>query len=278
MKLLANCLLMCGLFGFVTSERSLAEPDKEKLAALTKDLKHKDSKVRIAAAEEIGKLGADAKPIVRDLCDAILDKNADVSLAAFKSLEAIRPDLHKPLADFILDQSFAVKTEGVKALGRLKADGKPALGVLIAISSFGAAGGKIGKNRVDEDRLQRATYNAIKQIEIDDLAHAKTMMVIAGPNTKSIGHREGAIEVLIDWVEKPSDEADRTNRKKQLIPIIKSGLLSGDPEFQIACMNLAAAYGPLSKELLPILRDFKLSKTASLRDTATKAVTEIEGK
>jgi hypothetical protein len=237
--------------------------NKENLARVAKNLKSKDPKVRLKAAEECGSLGEAAAPLSKELCDVVLDPNQQVALAAFTALESVRPDLYKPLALLLIDKDRYNREAGAMRLGKLGEDGKPATAILVNVLKQSVSVQVPQLMPVD---LQ--VYAALGKIGADDPDTVKAMKLLAGPANSSTRHRYQAIGFLAQWADKDEE------RRKEVLPLVKAGFDNADT--LIACITLAGAYGELSKELLPTLKKFKLSGDAAIREAATKAVAAIE--
>src|SRR6266487_6223495 len=81
-----------------------ATDDKEELNAITKDLASKTEKTRLAAVKKAEALGPKAEPILKSVCDRLVDTSPKVGLAALVAIEKIDPDLYKPLSDWLLSR------------------------------------------------------------------------------------------------------------------------------------------------------------------------------
>ena len=121
--------LVFALFAIVAHHSANAS-DAPTIEALAKDLKSKDAKVRLQAAEELGKFGPKAADYAKELCDALLDANPMVAKAALKALGRVRPDLHKPLTQSP-DGAPQMRADGAKSLGALGIEAEPAAFVLV---------------------------------------------------------------------------------------------------------------------------------------------------
>lgn len=239
--------------------------NKENLARVAKNLRSKDPKVRLKAAEECGSLGEAAALLSKELCDVVLDPNQQVALAAFTALESVRPDLYKPLALLLIDKADYNREVGAEKLGKLGVDGKPAAAILVNVLRQSVSAQYPQVTRVD---LQ--VYAALRKIGADDPDTIKAMKLLAGPANSSTRHRYQAIGFLAQWA------GNEEERRTELLPLVKAGFDNADT--LIACITLAGAYGELSRELLPTLKKFKLSSDAAIREAATKAVAAIEAK
>lgn len=251
----------------------LAEPDLERLGVLAGDLKAKSAKVRKAAAEEIGKLGKNAEPITRQLCDAILDPNRDVSLAAFASLEQVSPSLYKPLATIMLDKDESNRLDAIKSLGKLGDKAQP-LGGFVTQWLLNASKTQPDRsNRLEfEDRVAAMTNSAAK-MKWDHPDDIQAFMKMAGPLNNNATIRLRAFTILTEWAERGGDQ--RIDRRRSLLPVLKSGFTTG---LSVRCLETAGDYGSLAADLLPAIRELKLSNSKAIREAATAAAAKIEAK
>jgi len=137
MRTLAAILsLVCLLGG--TTNLSLADTKKSDVPGLIKELKSKDPKVRISAAEELGHIGAvrasDAKEAVPILLDILKkDKDANVRTAVVTALGKMDPDREQAVPSFteaLKDKSPAVRIAVAGALATLGEDAKDAIPAL----------------------------------------------------------------------------------------------------------------------------------------------------
>ncbi len=142
-----------------------AVPKKEQVPALIKQLKNREPKVRAAAADDLGQVGAiraaDAEPAVAPLLEALGDKESNVRRAAAVALGRIRlqakevvPELTKRLED----GAPAVVQAAAVALGAFGAEAKEALPALQ----------KAQKNAGENKKLRQALQQAIKTIRASD--------------------------------------------------------------------------------------------------------------
>src|SRR5262245_60263931 len=120
--------ILAGIFLVILSSPCLADK-KEDVARLMKELKSKDAKTRIAAAEELGHIGQVKKsltePAVRELIDALKDSDKDVRKAAATALGKVDPNVEMavpPLIDALKDKAGPVRQAAASALGQIGPD------------------------------------------------------------------------------------------------------------------------------------------------------------
>jgi hypothetical protein len=108
------------------------EEDDARASVFTKDLKSRKPTARIKAAQGLGAMGLKAKSASRALCEAMLDGNPDVALAATEALEKVNPMIHGLVLPLIVDKEQHHHAVALTKLCRLGVDGRPALPVLLA--------------------------------------------------------------------------------------------------------------------------------------------------
>src|SRR6266851_2139837 len=128
-KLIAVALVLV-----MTSSVSQADSKKDKVPGLIKDLKAKDVKTRIAAAEELGHIGqvkkSYAEPAVPGLIEALKDSDAGVRKAAADALGKVDPNVEvavPALVDALKDKAPPVRQAAATALGQIGPDAKEAV-------------------------------------------------------------------------------------------------------------------------------------------------------
>ena len=239
---------------------------QNQLAEITRSLKHKDAKVRLKAVEALEALGKKGAPSSKELCDALMDPNGPVATKALTALESVRPDFYKPLSTLLLDKSIYRRAEAVAKLEELGKDARPTAGVLVNFLRHSANENDYGQ----PDVVPASIFKAFKKIKPEDTGTIATMKGLASPETLALGHRYHALDFLISWAD------DDEERRGEVIPLIASGL--DNDQLVISCINVAGRYGKHSKDMLPKLKQLKLSDTKEVREAATTAVEKIEGK
>jgi HEAT repeat protein len=98
---------------------TLAAPAEEEAKKYAADLKHKDAKVRLEAAKELGRLGGAKKSLVAPYLDDILaamkDKDAAVRGEAAKTLGIVDPPDKKAAVKAVADALKGEKSEAARA-------------------------------------------------------------------------------------------------------------------------------------------------------------------
>jgi vesicle coat complex subunit len=115
--------------------RGFADSRKDDVSALVKDLKSPNPKVRAAAAEDIGQMGAvraaDAKPAIPALLRVLeSDRSAEVRKAAATALGKVDPEPQQvvpALRQALKDRATSVRIAAAGALGLLGDEAKDAI-------------------------------------------------------------------------------------------------------------------------------------------------------
>ena len=234
---------------------------KEAIAQLAKDFKSSNSRGKLIYIEKLGKLGEGA---VRPLCDAMLDKDDQVSTAALVALEEAHPKLYKPVAKLVLDAERKNQGKALEELSAMGAAALPALGLLVARSRSFLADARSEKQHVVAVTAYAKTISAIGPEERETVEFFKD--VVESPTAQI--HND-ALDWLVAWA------GNKEDRRKELLPSLKTGLALPGAE-ALPFIKAAGRFEGLSKGLLPELKKLKLSSMAAVRDAATEAVEAIE--
>lgn len=267
----------CALVLAVGVCAAASSDDKEKLDAIVAKLNNKNAKTRIAGLEEAGRMGKGAAPILKEVCDCLVDSWPGVAKTALVTIEKIDRELYKPLSDYLLSDAKTVKgrprpnspvrAKALEELAKLGQDAKPISTVIITRLKY-----ELNQQRPSsevpllEEIVSAAGFD--DEFSITTIAGiAKTPASAKGGAARS-RPRNWAIEYLARW------SAGDANRLKVSLPIIKVGL--SDTQSVAASIQAATTLGPDAAELLPMLKELKLSNDKTVRDLATKAVEKIE--
>jgi HEAT repeat protein len=135
-KFAPAALLAAGLLALaVTSDGAFAADKAKEAEKYAQDLKTgKDAKTKVAALNELGKLGqlmsSFAKPAVPDMIEALKDKETTVRAAAAKNLGLVDPDPKTAvpaLVDLMKnDKEESVRMAAIQGLGAMGPSAKPA--------------------------------------------------------------------------------------------------------------------------------------------------------
>ena len=253
--------LFAGMILMLTVTNISRSADDNEVAALVKELKAKKPDDRIKAIESLAEMGDKATGAAKSLCDVlVLESNGKVSLAALAAIEKIRPDLHKPLSDYLLDKNPHVREAAIKTMTDMGHKAAPIAGILIARIQNAPKG--------KSDTNKSMMFKDLAKIKPDDSISIQFYKNVASPGTANSGHRAIALRFLEDWAF--ADE----ERKKEVVPLIKAGF--NDKVLLGECIRLSGEYGQLSKDLVPTLKKLTLHPEKAIRDAAIKALELIE--
>jgi len=241
---------------------------------LAKDLRNPNSNVRLKAVQKLGQLeGADKDRVGLLLCDAILDPVPTISKTAMQFLENVYPELYKYIVVIVRDNNITNKIQAIKELSKMGTKARPATRLLHKVISSNMI--NIIGSELD---LAEASFDALRQMEAYDLETLNFMKNIIF--TDEIPYRGGkvyihgkvkilALEYLVEWAG--TDQLKR----KELIPLLKVGLGRRGGGLLMKSIEISGSYGELAADLLPLLKEHKLSSNAKIREAASKAVEKI---
>jgi len=241
---------------------------------LAKDLRNPNPNVRLKAVQKLGQLeGADKDRVSMLLCDAILDPEPTISKTALQLLENVYPELYKYIVVIVRDKDIGNKIQAIRGLSKMGTKARPATRLLhkVIIS-------RIIKFSVFFGDLDEACFDALREMEAYDLETLNFMKDII--LTREIKYRDRiiyisedykilALEYLVEWAD--TDQLKR----KELIPLLKVGLGYREGELLMKSIEISGSYGELAADLLPLLKEHKLSSNAKIREAASKAVEKI---
>lgn len=240
---------------FLTVTVPAPADDADDIAKLTRDLKNRSAAVRLAAVEQLATKGdAATKP----LCDSLLDKDVKVATAALAALEAVRPDIYRPLVSYLVDKPGR-RQEALKGLAALGEKAKP-LGTFYAARIRATAALPPAMN--DAAGLW-AAFAACKATDADIGKFARPYVL-----NRRDQYRAFALVVLANWA------GEDKSRRKEVVPVLKVAL-QDEVTVMNACL-IAGGWGEDARDLLPTLRQVKLAPGIAVRTTAERAIEMIE--
>ncbi len=171
-------------FLLATASFVLADPQDDTKTLLIK-LKDKDESVRLSAAKNLGKLGADAKDAIPALTVvASQDSDEDVRAVAKKALEAIRgavgeqskDNISDVLNPIIKDLKGKAPEKRIAALKKLEKLGKEAFDAGAHIVEFGLM--------ADNPTIREAAISALENVDPDSYKFIVTILIDNNENNK----------------------------------------------------------------------------------------------
>jgi len=240
---------------------------------LAKDLRNPNPNVRLKAVQKLGQLeGADKDRVSMLLCDAILDPVPTISKTAMQFLENVYPELYKYIVVIVLDKDSSNKIQAIRGLSKMGTKARPATRLLHKVISSNIQYGSVSG-------LDEASFDALRKMEAYDLETLNFMKNIILTHEipykgKKVyifdGYKILALEYLVEWAG--TDQLKR----KELIPLLKVGLGRSKGQLLMKSIEISGSYGELAADLLPLLKEHKLSSNAEIREAASKAVEKIE--
>jgi HEAT repeat protein len=228
---------------------------------LVKQLKDRESKKRAEAAKELGELGDKAKAAARPLCEACMDVNGKVSVAAIDAIEKIRPDLHKHIITIISDPETSKHQRAFDSLARLKEEANPVVPILLVYVSRGAS----SPTRNAEGSCINCA-KCIGAIAPEDPTIRVTLTNISRQHPGS--HLTGECLVVLSNL----GEAKRELRKK-IYPTLLSAIATS---CRLQAINGLAKFGADASDALPILKKLRFDGDEAIRNASTEAIRKIE--
>jgi HEAT repeat protein len=121
MKFCRSAWLLVVVVAGCHSESWRSNPSVEDIPTLIQELKEADEPTRIAAAESLGHLGADAKSALPALVLALRDEGESLRQSAIRAIIAIGPDVRSmnDLSVSLKDSDNTVRAMSATALGQL---------------------------------------------------------------------------------------------------------------------------------------------------------------
>jgi len=228
-------------------------------------LRAKDAKIRLKAADDLKAIGVDAATKAGNpLCKALADPSQAVRRAALAATETVLPDLYDDLSAIKRGKTDEAILAAVRRIGDM--------------GEKGTAAGPVILDLYKSEVLQETAANlsGVKDL-VDALVSIKAK---DSATTKALGDaaqmsRVAAIRFQsLDGFSRLS--TDDKELQKQLLPIVKKAIVDPDREVRLFAIGGIGAYGQDAKDVLPVLRKFKMSQDAALRKAAESAINAIQ--
>lgn len=239
-------------------------------AAKTLTITSVSEKGRLANLDFLTKMGPDAAPHLRVICDRLAVPPVLPAAPVLDAVEKIEPKLYKPLREYALAEPLA-RTEHLAAIEDARGLAAPLAGLLAA--HFAA----------EVERAARAMSGtaafAVKMVGVfpwikadEDPAVVAAVKLAAGPKVRNPILRLAAVNFLVDWA------GEDAARRKEVVPVLASGLSVPNAELACRCISKAGEWGAAAKDLLPAIKKLKVSAVPEVRDAAAEAAAKIESK
>jgi hypothetical protein len=244
------------------------------LAPLVQGLKSGNAAERIRSANELGKLGAAAKPAVRALCEVAAYDFGELRQAAVDALERIEPALAKPVATLLADESSRNCAVAARQMAKMGGSASPAVPVLV----WHARRGKAFDVEADLDALATVgprDPEAVRAI----IAHARSPISGGVLDASGRNERTAALEVL-GWLTQ-----NRGSLRQEIVGFLVKTLAECEGERLrarvirsplVAAIGSLEGYGPDAKEAIPVLKRLRLNASKHVRAAAASALERID--
>jgi hypothetical protein len=250
-----------------------AEVGGEKIARLLRELKSDRSADRVRAAERLGKLGAEARPAARGLCEAALDEDDLVRVAALDAIHNVSPRLHQPVFTILVNRDSDHWSRAAKEIGALGPDGSAATPILVAHLDrlTGRAPSNIfpkeavvlfSSDVLDADMTALANIAGDESIVWEEIVYLTTYRAVSARAVKALGR----IARL--------HPAKQTASIKALSDA--AGLGSEESAVCLAAIDVLVSLGSDAKDAVPTLKKLKLDPNEGIRKAAIAALERID--
>jgi hypothetical protein len=289
-------------------------PEGGELAPVIARLRSGTQEERVAATDELARMGKKAQPASRALGEMATDPSQKVARAALVALDKINPDLQQPVFVLLIDDSAANHKQ---ALGKLKdMEGKGAAAVPVVLHEIKTCEEQLNDQRSGKGGRPARPWNAPTLSEVIGL-NMETLPKIApedpqvvkalieqtkftpvnrfgfgfgGDADPNFPFRAKAVHLLGEIAER------RSEHRNEIIPALVAVLTDAAKHTESAqdfevlagiatvdgAGNALLKCGPeakttLAKEVLPRLKELQFHKSAQVRQAADALRKKIEG-
>jgi HEAT repeat protein len=262
----------------------------EEVAQLLAPLRKQGNEAgRVRAANQLGALGATARPATRALCEAALVPSDPLREACLDALEKIHPALAKQVLALLVDADSAHHIRASEALGKMKAEAEGAVPVLVAhlnwsVSSEGPEKAPF-KAPFSSPQAVLADIEALVKIAPGDretvtaLCDLLTRSVVnGGPAGKRFVEprlREQAVQAL------GGIGSSMPDKRKQIVPALAAALrLTQASDFlerraAVAALDILGSFGADARTAQQAIRRLRFDQDSTVRDAANAALAKI---
>jgi HEAT repeat protein len=238
-----------------------SDSTKALVSLLSKQLKDRETKKRIEAAHELGKLGNKARDAARPLCEACMDSNGKVSVAAIDAMEKIRPDLHKHIVTIVSDSDKGKHIRAFRAFEELKEEAAPVVPLLLAYVSRGSAA-----SATDRDSPCIRAVMCLGAIAPDDTTIMQPLISVCRVHPGSYLANECIFELSKLGEAKPE-------LRKKIMPTLTGALTT---PCKISAIQGLARFKSDARDALPQLKKMRFDDNEEVRKAAVGAIEKIE--
>lgn len=229
------------------------EKSKALLRTLGKSLKSPNITDRINACNAIMELGEKARPATRLLCEAILDNNPKVRLAASDALEKVNPNLHAVAVPLIIDKAVEQRIEALRKLHTMSGDASPAIPLVLWYGQH------------QQDGAGLLVVKTLSAIGASDPLVTRQFSIALLNDKEPLIRKEIAKSLPM-----------MAGAKQYVNSLSQSARSDRDDGVRIASIIALGDIGPDAKSAVKILKQLKTDSSAGVRDAAAKSLARIE--
>jgi HEAT repeat protein len=279
------------------------------LAPVLAALKSKDPHERLKAIEKLGRLGEDAKPALRPLCEVMVtDRVPAIRQSALGALEKVYPALYKPVVTLFVEVDPSKHTGAIRAIAALGEEGRGAVPVLLAHIKDAALKHPLQAPELSSEDIEALAKVAPDELAVQSVITQMTLFTAQHPTspTTEIGlpTRMTAVRVLGELAARSPERAknvtpglvkatgvmtdaevrrlaltvlgtiaeNHEELRAQIAPALMILVRSGE----VQAIPALAKCGRAAEDALPLLKQLKLHPQTAVREAATDAVSRIE--
>lgn len=259
------CLLT--LFGTLSATLHGAEGPTSEMKTLAKALSSAKLSSRLEALDTLRKMGPDATPIASEVVRlGVMSRDTKTRDAALDAFEKIRPDLHKPLIDIVVDQSASVRRTAIDHLGELGEKSRCTMPLLRAMFE---------REVQDPDGDWLHLLAAVVHVDGNDPWVVKLVLgLVSNPTPRTANNSDPYQRGRVARAKAISLLPDIKVEDKQRIRALITGL--ANPDNRILTINALAGYGTEASDAISSLNRLKLDKDAEVRDAVSAALLKIK--
>jgi HEAT repeat protein len=245
----------------------------EVLAPLVKNLRAKDQRLRLAAIEKLGEMGAAASEASSELVEhGMMDSSAKIREAAMSAMEKIDPTVYKEVVKILIDQNPYNKTQAINALADMGKKGKASIPAIKGhIAQLSNSNSPLTPGVPNAYAAFRAVAAITKISPEDTFALSMVAKAVSSPDEavlrgSGLTFRNDAI-ALMNSLKKFDNKAKYT--------ALMNGLAATRGE-RVLIIKELGGLGADAKGAIPILTKLKLDPNLDVREAATKALAAIK--
>jgi HEAT repeat protein len=252
---------------------------REKLEPLLKDLRgapkdlRRAQTMRLSALKKIAELGADGMEASEAIIELCADNVPAIREAAFDALQKVNPTLHKPIIALLIDRDDAKKLAAIAELGKLGAEAKPAIPLLIQFYQLRAL---MARSTGFGSYFSVPILSALNSIDAENKRFHRLLLAVipVTPSSKpgvvfvDWAPRKKAIELTLEAVE-----AKRIKARDAVKPFLSA---MSDPSCKIQAIKALGELGVRAKDAIPVLTKLKLDPDSTTREAAAEALKKIK--